>query len=150
MAHAGETAGAAHVREAVDHLKARRIQHGVRAVEDPETLALLAARGICCDVCLTSNTFLTIYRDLATHPLPRMLAAGVPVTLGTDDPPFFGTDLNREYVRAHAEVGLPLATLWQLNLNALRYGLAETPLRRRLLKEFRAAGQGLGLEPGEP
>ena len=149
VAHAGETAGAAHVREAVEHLKARRIQHGVRAAEDPSLLALLAARDICCDVCLTSNTFLTIYRDLATHPLPKMLAAGVPVTLSTDDPPFFGTDLNREYERAHAEVGLPLATLWQLNLNGLRYGLAETPLRRRLLKEFRIAGVELGLEPAK-
>jgi aminodeoxyfutalosine deaminase len=75
-----------------------------------------------------------------------MLDAGVPVTLSTDDPPFFGTDLNREYGRAHAEVGLPLATLWQLNLNGLRYGLAETAVRRRLMKEFRIAGAELGLE----
>jgi adenosine deaminase len=132
------------VREAVDHLKARRIQHGVRAVEDPELLALLAARGICCDVCLTSNTFLTIYRDLASHPLPQMLAAGVPVTLSTDDPPFFGTDLNREYARAHTELGLSLATLWQLDLNGLRYGLADTAVRRRLMKDFRTAGAALG------
>jgi adenosine deaminase len=144
VAHAGETAGAAYVREAVDHLKARRIQHGVRAVEDPELLALLAARGICCDVCLTSNTFLTIYRDLASHPLPQMLAAGVPVTLSTDDPPFFGTDLNREYARAHTELGLSLATLWQLDLNGLRYGLADTAVRRRLMKDFRTAGAALG------
>ncbi|HEY8150679.1 MAG TPA: adenosine deaminase, partial [Vicinamibacteria bacterium] len=68
------------------------------------------------------------------------------VTLSTDDPPFFGTDLDREYERAHAEMGLPLDTLWQLNLNGLRYGLAETPLRRRLMKEFRIAGAELGLE----
>ncbi len=148
VAHAGETAGADHVREAVERLKARRIQHGVRAVEDPATLALLAERGICCDVCLTSNTFLTMYRDLSAHPLPRMLAAGVPVTLGTDDPPFFGTDLEREYRRAHEEVGLDLATLWQIDLNGLRFGLAETPLRRRLLREFQAAGRELGLEAG--
>ena len=65
VAHAGETAGAAHVREAIDHLKARRIQHGVRAAEDPALLALLAERDICCDVCLTSNTFLTIESGLA-------------------------------------------------------------------------------------
>jgi aminodeoxyfutalosine deaminase len=146
VAHAGETAGAEHVREAVLHLRARRIQHGVRAVEDPETLALLALRDICCDVCLTSNTFLTVYRDLKAHPLMTMLAAGVPVTLGTDDPPFFGTDLSREYGLAHSELGLPLATLWQLDLNGLRYGLAETPLRRRLMREFQAAGKELGLE----
>jgi len=146
VAHAGETAGAAHVRDAVERLKVRRVQHGVLAAEDPAVLALLAERDVCCDVCLTSNTFLTVYRDLALHPLQRMLAAGVPVTLSTDDPPFFSTDLNREYVRAHEEVGLPLATLWQLDLNGLRYGLAETPVRRRLMKEFHQAGAELGLE----
>ena len=121
----------------------------MRAAEDPSLLALLAERDICCDVCLTSNTFLTIYRDLGSHPLPRMLAAGVPVSLSTDDPPFFGTDLSREYRRAHDELGLSLATLWQIDLNGLRYGLAETPVRRRLMKEFQAAGAQLGLEPAE-
>jgi aminodeoxyfutalosine deaminase len=146
VAHAGETAGAAHVRDAVERLKVRRVQHGVRAAEDPAVLALLAERDVCCDVCLTSNTFLTVYRDLASHPLQRMLAAGVPVTLSTDDPPFFSTDLNREYLRAQEEVGLSLATLWQLDLNGLRYGLAETPVRRKLLKEFQQAGVELGLE----
>jgi adenosine deaminase len=107
---------------------------------------MLAERDICCDVCLTSNTFLSIYRELSQHPLPEMLAAGVPVTLNTDDPPFFETDLNREYRRAHTELGLSLETLWQINLNGLRYALAETPLRRRLLTEFRTAGRELGLE----
>jgi aminodeoxyfutalosine deaminase len=146
VAHAGETAGPAHVWEAIDHLKARRVQHGVRAAEDPALLARLAERDICCDVCLTSNTFLTVYRDLSAHPLPQMLAAGVPVSLSTDDPPFFGTDLNREYQRAHVELGLSLPALWQIDLNGLRYGLADLPLRRRLMKEFRAAGAALGLE----
>ena len=55
--------------------------------------------------------------------------------------------MNREYQRAHTELGLSLSTLWQIDLNGLRYGLAETPLRRRLLKEFHAAGAPLGLEP---
>jgi aminodeoxyfutalosine deaminase len=147
VAHAGETAGAHHVRDAVERLHARRIQHGVRAAEDEATLRLLAERQVCCDVCLTSNTFLTVYRDLSTHPLPKLLAAGIPVTLSTDDPPFFNTDLVREYERAHTELGLGLETLWQMNLNGLRHGLAETPARRRLMQEFQAAGRSLGLEP---
>src|SRR4029078_10818521 len=93
VAHAGATAGAAHVWGAIDHLNARRVQHDARSARDPALLARLAERDICCDVCLTSNTFLTVYRELAGHPLRQMLDAGVPVTLSTDDPPFFSTDL---------------------------------------------------------
>jgi aminodeoxyfutalosine deaminase len=145
VAHAGETGGAAHVREAVLDLKARRIQHGVRAVEDEAVLRLLAERGVCCDVTLTSNACLTPFVDLRTHPIRRMIEAGVPVTLSTDDPPFFGTDLVREYRRAREEVGLDLAQLWDINLNGLRYGLADTGLRRRLMLEFEEAGRELGL-----
>ena len=145
VAHAGETAGAEHVRQAVVELKVRRVQHGVRAAEDDSVLRLLAERGICCDVALTSNLCLKVVPSLEAHPLPRMIAAGVPVTLSTDDPPFFGTNLAREYERAHAELGLSKGQLWQMNLNGLRYGLADTGLRRRLLREFAQAGQTLGL-----
>ena len=145
VAHAGETAGAEHVRQAVLELGARRVQHGVRAVEDEATLRLLAERDVCCDVALTSNRFLTVYRDLSAHPLRRLMAAGVPVTLSSDDPPFFGTDLTREYILAHEALGLSLAELWQVNLNGLRYGLAETGRRRRLMQEFEAAGAARGL-----
>jgi aminodeoxyfutalosine deaminase len=145
VAHAGETAGAEHVRQAVTLLKVRRIQHGVRAAEDESVLRLLADRGICCDVALTSNLCLKVVPNLAAHPLPRMIAAGVAVTLSTDDPPFFGTTLSREYELAHSELGLQESQLWQLNLNGLRYGLAETAVRRRLLREFTEAGGSLGL-----
>ena len=65
--------------------------------------------------------------------------AGVPVTLSTDDPPFFGTDMIREWGRARDELGLSLRELWELNLNGLRYGLAETGVRRRLMREFTEA-----------
>jgi len=145
VAHAGETAGADHVRQAVLELGARRVQHGVRAVEDEATVRLLAERDVCCDVALTSNRFLTVYRDLSAHPLRRLMDAGVPVTLSTDDPPFFGTDLTREYRLAHEALGFSLGELWQINLNGLRYGLAETGRRRRLMREFEAAGAELGL-----
>jgi aminodeoxyfutalosine deaminase len=150
VAHAGETEGAEHVRQAVVDLQVRRVQHGVRAVEDEATLRLLADRQICCDVALTSNECLGVVETVASHPLPRMLAAGVPVTLSTDDPPFFGTDLTREYGRAHRELGIDLRTLWQINLNGLRFGLAETGLRRRLLLELEATGRDLGLDGKEP
>jgi aminodeoxyfutalosine deaminase len=124
------------------------VQHGVRAVEDEATLRLLAERQICCDLALTSNECLKVVKTVAEHPLRRMLAAGVPVTLSTDDPPFFDTDLVREYVRAHRELGLSAAELWQMNLNGLRYGLAETGIRRRLLREFEAAWDRASADDG--
>jgi adenosine deaminase len=149
VSHAGETFGAEHVRQAVVELGAQRVQHGVRAVEDASVLRLLAERRICCDVALSSNACLTPFRDARTHPLHALLAAGVPVTLSTDDPPFFETDLVREYVLAHEGAGLSLEQLWQINLNGLRYGLAEAELRGRLLREFEAEGRRLGLTGAE-
>ncbi|HUI69913.1 MAG TPA: adenosine deaminase [Spirochaetia bacterium] len=143
VAHAGETGGAEHVRQAVVDLGARRVQHGVRAVDDPAVLRLLAERRVCCDVALTSNECLKVVPSVTAHPLRRMLDAGVPVTLSTDDPPFFSTDLLREWQRARDEIGLSIKELWQLNLNGLRFGLADTALRRKLFKEFQETGSRL-------
>jgi len=150
VAHAGETGGADHVRQAVDELKVRRVQHGVHAADDASSLDLLAARDVCCDVAISSNLCLTDFRDTSTHPLKAMLAAGVPVTLSTDDPPFFSTDLEREYKLARDEMGLSSAQLWALNTNGLRYGLGDTGLRRRLLLEFEAAAVELGIVAETP
>jgi aminodeoxyfutalosine deaminase len=144
VAHAGETGGAEHVRQAVVDLGVRRVQHGVRAAEDASVLRLLAERNVCCDICLTSNECLKVVPSVAAHPLRLFMEAGVPVTLSSDDPPFFGTDLTREWGRARDELGLSLRELWELNLNGLRYGLAETSIRRRLILEFEARARGLG------
>jgi aminodeoxyfutalosine deaminase len=145
VAHAGETGDAEHVRQAVLELGVRRVQHGVAAVEDEPTLRLLAERGICCDVALSSNECLTVYRDVKAHPIRRLIAAGVPVTLGSDDPPFFGTSLNREYARAHEEVGLSVEELWRINLDGLRHALVDEATRDRLARVFAEKGGALGL-----
>jgi adenosine deaminase len=145
VSHAGETGPAEHVKQAVLELRARRVQHGVRAVEDAAVLELLAEREVCCDVALTSNACLTPFRDPKSHPILTLLEAGVPVTLSTDDPPFFGTDLVKEYTLAHEQAGLGLEQLWQINLNGLRYGLADVALRRGLLRDFEIEGRRLGL-----
>jgi len=98
--HAGEVAGPASIRGAVDALAADRIRHGVRAVEDPELTAELAERGIVCDVCVVSNIRLGVFPTVEGHPLPALLAAGVPCTVNTDDPSFFDVDLEREHAAA--------------------------------------------------
>ncbi len=95
--HAGELAGVESVVGAVETLGADRIQHGVRAVEDPRVLELLAERDICCDVCVTSNLMLSVVPDIEMHPLSTLLDAGVPCSVNADDPLLFGSNLLEEY-----------------------------------------------------
>jgi adenosine deaminase len=94
-AHAGESSGPDGVRDALDLLGVQRIDHGVRAIDDPELVARLAAEGVTLDVCVSSN-LVHLYPSLADHPIAELLAAGVPVTLNTDDPGYLGIDLTGE------------------------------------------------------
>lgn len=98
--HAGESTGPQTIRDAIEHLGAERIGHGIAAAQDPALMALLAERGIVLEVCPTSNVCTRSTPSLAEHPLPTLVAAGVPVTINSDDPPMFGTTLTREYAVA--------------------------------------------------
>lgn len=98
--HAGETAGPGSVRGALEALGADRIRHGVGAADDPDLLAELAERQVVCDVCVLSNVRLGVVPSVEEHPLPNLLAAGVPCTVNTDDPTFFSCDLQSEHAAA--------------------------------------------------
>ena len=98
--HAGEVAGPASIRGALDGLAADRIRHGIRAVEDPGLVAELVGRGVVLDVCPISNLRTGVVAALAEHPLPRLVAAGVACSVSTDDPAMFGTDLTADYAAA--------------------------------------------------
>lgn len=101
--HAGEQWGAPSLRETLDLLAPDRIGHGVRCLEDPEIVAEIIDRRVALEVCPSSNVALGVVASVAEHPLPRLLELGVPVSLGSDDPPLFGTTLVDEYRRcAHA------------------------------------------------
>lgn len=104
--HAGEGHDAAHVDTAVAILGADRIGHGVSAASDARILDLLADRGVTIEVCLTSNVQTGAVASLEEHPLPRMLEAGVPVTLATDNRFFSETTLGREYDIAAETLGI--------------------------------------------
>jgi len=97
VVHAGEAAGPPSVRAAVEVLRAERIGHGVRAVEDPRVVALLAERGIPLEICPTSNRLTGAAPAGAAHPLGELDAAGCVVTIDADDPALFGTTLLDEY-----------------------------------------------------
>ena len=98
--HAGETTGPETIWDALTSLGAERIEHGIAAVEDQRLLQYLAAYKIALDICLTSNVALRVVPDLDHHPIRELVASGVTVTINTDDPPMFGTDLNLEYAIA--------------------------------------------------
>ncbi|WP_432522674.1 adenosine deaminase [Kineococcus sp. SYSU DK006] len=104
--HAGELLGPDSVRDALDLLGAQRVQHGVRAVEDPELIARLAAEGIVLDVCPTSNVELRVVPEIGRHPLPALLEAGVRCSINGDDPLLFGPGLLEEYQTARTALGL--------------------------------------------
>ena len=104
VAHAGESSGPEGVVDALDLLEVDRIDHGVRAAEDPALVARLARAGVVLDVCLTSNLTM-LYETLDAHPLRQLLAAGVPVTLNTDDPGYLDIDLTGEFELASTALG---------------------------------------------
>jgi adenosine deaminase len=130
--HAGEWAGAESVRAALS-LPVARIAHGVRAIEDPSLVAELAARGTVLECCPTSNVVLGVYPSYEAHPLPLLRDAGVRVTLGSDDPPYFGTTIAREYDVSAERMGFSSADLVEVTRTAIDAAFCDESLKRALL-----------------
>jgi aminodeoxyfutalosine deaminase len=126
--HAGEVAGPASIRGALDTLHADRIRHGIRAVEDPELLAELAERRIVLDVSPVSNVRTGAVDSLAEHPLPRLVQAGVLCSISTDDPAMFDTNLTRDYDAARS-LGVDPQAAFEAGLAG---ALCDEPTRDRL------------------
>ena len=120
--HAGELEGAHHVVEAIDVLRADRVQHGVRAVEQDGLIARLAELGTCLDVCPTSNVMLAVVPSLDAHPLPRLLAAGVRCSVNADDPLLFGPGLLDEYELCRRAFGFDDATMAAIARTSIEAG----------------------------
>ena len=130
--HAGEHAGPASVRAALE-LPITRMSHGVRAIEDPALVAELAERAIVLEVCPSSNVALGLYPSYADHPLGALREAGVRVTLGSDDPPYFGCSIASEYAVAHERFGLDEGKLMGVTRTALEGAFADDVLKELLL-----------------
>ncbi len=131
-AHAGEWRGPEEVAAALDHLRVSRIGHGVRAAEDPALVARLADEGVVLEVCPGSNVRLGVYPDLAAHPIADLRAAGVPVTVSTDDPPFFHTTMSAEYDALAETFGWGAEDFRALNETALAAAFCDGPTRARI------------------
>jgi adenosine deaminase len=139
--HAGEFDGPARVREAIEELGVRRIQHGVRAIEDPEVVRLAADSGATFDVCPLSNIRLQVYRDLRSHPLRRLMEAGVNCTVSTDDPLCFSNTVSDEYRALATEGGFSRSELGRVARNGWSVANVDESVRKARLAEIdRQAG----------
>jgi len=136
--HAGETTGPQTVWDAVRLLGAERIGHGTSAASDPELLAHLARHGIPLEVCPTSNLATRAVESLDAHPLRTFVEAGVPVSINSDDPPMFGTDLNTEYAVAAELLDLDEQGVARLAQAAVAASFAPEEVKAGLLAEIAA------------
>ena len=129
--HAGEWAGAESVRAALS-LPITRIAHGVRAIEDVSVVSELADRGIVLECCPTSNVVLGVFPSYEDHPLPALRSAGVRVTLGSDDPPYFGASIEGEYDVCEALMGFSDDDLREITRTAIDAAFCDEDLRAAL------------------
>jgi adenosine deaminase len=129
--HAGEWAGPESVRAAME-LPVTRIGHGVRSIEDPALVVELAAKGIVLECCPTSNVVLDLYPSYEDHPFPRLMAAGVKVTLASDDPPYFGASIGGEYAICRERYGYDDDRLRTITRTAIEAAFCEKLLKPRL------------------
>lgn len=134
--HAGETTGPETIWDALLVLRAERIGHGTSCLGDPALVAHLAEHRIPLEVCPTSNVRTRAVDSLAEHPLPGMVAAGLLVTVNSDDPPMFGTTLNDEYAVAARLLGLDAAGVAQLARNAVDVSFLDAAGKARIIAEI--------------
>lgn len=135
--HAGELVGPESIRDALA-AGATRIEHGIRAVEDPELVDQLARDGICLDVCPTSNVLLGVVPTLAEHPLPTLLRAGVPCTLNADDPTILEVSILEEYNKARDILRLTDDELAACARSSIHFSSLEPEKKRRALERIDA------------
>ncbi len=141
-AHAGETAGAESVRQAIELLGAERIGHGLRAAEDEDVMALLRERGIPLEVCPTSNVATGLLASVHDHPLRKFLEADLLVTISSDDPAMFGCTLEQELMLCAAEFSLSEAEITGLCRNAVCASFMNENEKKTLMAELDATAAG--------
>jgi adenosine deaminase len=132
--HAGESSGPEGVRDAIELLGADRIDHGVRAIEDPGLVGLLVDRQVPLGICPTSNLKLGVYPSIEDHPIDRLRRAGVAVSINTDDPVLLGASLVGEYALCSKAFGWSDDDLRVLARNSIDASFANTDVKARLIQ----------------
>ncbi len=136
VAHAGEEAGPDYVWAALDVLGAERIDHGVRAEDDPELVERLVREQIPLTMCPLSNQELQVVPDLRDHNLKRLLDRGVKVTINSDDPAYFGGYVAENYAMAATALGLTRTEVGRIARNSIEASFVDDERKAELLTEL--------------
>jgi adenosine deaminase len=136
VAHAGEEGPPEYIREAIDLLGVERVDHGIRTIEDPELVARLAGEGIALTMCPLSNVRLRTVDDLAEHPLRRLDAAGVRVTVNSDDPAYFGGYVGDNFVAVRDALGVTAEEAERFARTSIEASFAPDARKEALLSEI--------------
>ena len=138
LAHAGEEGDADYVWEAIDILRIRRIDHGNNSMQDEKLVEEIVKRDLALTVCPLSNLALQVVRDLKKHPLKEMMDKGLKVTVNSDDPAYFGGQVNKNYIAIQQALDLSREDLIELARNSFNYALIDKDLKEKYLKELEA------------
>lgn len=144
VAHAGEEGPTSYIREALDLLQVSRIDHGVRATDDPALAAELAARAMPLTVCPLSNVKLRVFDHLAAHNLRQLLRAGVMVTINSDDPAYFGGYLSRNYVETALALNLTVDEIVTIAKNSFRASFLPEAQKAAWINQIDEIAENLG------
>ena len=136
VAHAGEASGPASIWDAINCLKVERVGHGVAAVKDENLQNHIRNSAITLEMCPISNVRTGVIPSLKEHPIRSFFDRGLSVTVNSDDPSMFGTDMNHEYIQLHRELGFTVPELFKLSLNAVDSSFLPADQKLRLRREF--------------
>jgi adenosine deaminase len=137
--HAGETMGAESVWGVIKNIPTDRIGHGVRSIEDPALVVYLKHRQIPLELCPTSNLCIGVYKSFKEHPLRQLWDAGVYVTVNSDDPTLFNTDLNNEYKILVDHFGFGIKDLEAISLRAVQASFLSADQKKKMIGDFELA-----------
>jgi adenosine deaminase len=136
VAHAGEEGDADYVWEALDILKIKRIDHGNNSLQDNKLVKEIIKRDLALTVCPLSNTALKVVNDLKNHPLKKMMNLGLKVTINSDDPAFFGGQVNENYIQIQKALDLSKEDLYLLAKNSFQYSFLDQATKNKYIDEL--------------
>ncbi|MCF6297870.1 MAG: adenosine deaminase [Flavobacteriaceae bacterium] len=136
LAHAGEEGNADYIWEAIDILKIKRIDHGNNSLQDMKLVREIIKRDIALTICPLSNTALQVVGNLKDHPLKKMMELGLKVTINSDDPAYFGGQVNQNYIEIQKALNLNKEDLYQLAKNSFQYSLLDEGTKREYISKL--------------